>query len=266
MSRLFFRKKEGEMTVTNHLKELRNRLMICVIPFIILTVVFIPIADRLLTLLTDMGEAYGYTYIYIAPQELLMEYLRISVLGAVICVIPIILYQIWAFAQPGLKKSERRMFAFSMLFGLLCFCIGILFAYKITVPFMLRFLIGLSNKTIQAAITIEKYTGFLLTVFMIFGIIFEMPLLSVVLTNLGLIKPQYLKVIRKPAIVVSFLLAALITPPDIFSQIMVAVPIILLYQISIWLSAIFYKIRRRKEIEEEKELGIYDEEEKDDEE
>lgn len=238
------------MPLTGHLKELRNRLLICVVPFVILTAVFIPIADKFLTVLTDMGAGYGYQYVYLSPQELLIEYLRIAVLGAVICVVPIILFQVWSFAQPGLEKSEKRMFGFSMLFGLVCFCLGILFAYKITLPFMLNFLIGLSNSTVSAAISIEKYTSFLLTVFMIFGIIFEMPLLSVVLTNLGLVKPDILKKVRKPAIVVSFILAAIITPPDIFSQIMVALPIILLYQISIWLSAIFYRLKKKKEKED----------------
>lgn len=237
----------GSMPLTGHLKELRNRLLICVIPFAVLTAVFIPIADKFLTILTDMGTDYGYQYIYLSPQELLIEYLRIAVLGAIICCVPIVLFQIWSFAQPGLEKNEKRMFGFSMIFGLLCFCIGILFAYKITLPFMLNFLIGLSNSTIAASISIEKYTSFLLTVFMIFGIIFEMPLLSVILTNLGLIKPDFLKKVRKPAIVVSFILAALITPPDIFSQIMVALPIILLYQVSIVLSSIFYKLRKKKE-------------------
>ena len=118
-------------------------------------------------------------------------------------------------------------------------------------PFMLQFLIGLSSKTVSAAISIEKYTCFLLTVFLIFGIIFELPLVSVVLTNLGLIQASWLVKARKPAIVVSFVVAALITPPDIFSQIMVALPIILLYQVSIWLSALFEKLRKKREAEEE---------------
>ena len=229
------------MPLTGHLKELRSRLIICIVPFVVLMLVFIPLADRLVTILTNMGTRYGYQYVYLAPQELMVEYLRIAVVGSVVCCVPIILFQIWSFAQPGLKQGERRMFGFSMVFGLLCFCVGLTFAYKVTLPFMLRFLIGLSSPEISAAISIEKYIGFLLTVFLIFGIVFEMPLLSVVLTRLGLIKPAYLKAARKPAIVVIFLLAAIITPPDIFSQIMVAIPMILLYQVSIWLSTLFVR-------------------------
>jgi sec-independent protein translocase protein TatC len=245
------KQQNGSMPLTGHLKELRNRLLICLIPFVVLTVVLIPMADRLIGILTDMGSGYGYHYVYISPQELMVEYLRIAVLGAVICCVPLILFQIWSFTQPGLKKSEKTMFGFSMVFGLICFCLGILFAYKITVPFMLNFLIGLSNTTISASISIEKYISFLLTVFLIFGIVFEMPLLSIVLTNLGLIKPEYLKKAQKPAIVVIFFIAAVITPPDIFSQIMVALPMILLYQVSIWLSTIFYQMQKKKETEEE---------------
>lgn len=235
------KKPGGSMPLTGHLKELRSRLLLCIVPFVALTVAFIPMADRLVTILTNMGSAYGYRYVYLAPQELMVEYLRIAVVGAVVCCVPLILFQIWRFAQPGLQERERRMFGFSMVFGLLCFCVGLAFAYKVTLPFMLRFLIGLSSPEISAAISIEKYIGFLLTVFLIFGVVFEMPLLSVVLTNLGLLRPDWLKAARKPAIVVIFLLAAIITPPDIFSQIMVAIPMILLYQLSIWLSALFYR-------------------------
>lgn len=239
-------KKDGSMSLTGHLKELRNRLLICVVPFVVLTAVFIPLADKLMPILTNLGAERGYHYIYLSPQELLIEYLRIAVLGAVLCCVPLILFQAWCFARTGLTAKEKGIFAFSMVFGLICFCIGILFAYKITVPFMLSFLIGMSNKAITATISIEKYTSFLLTVFMIFGIIFEMPLLSIVLTNLGLVQPDTLKKVRKPAIVISFVLAAIITPPDIFSQIMVAVPIILLYQVSIWLSSLCVYLNKKE--------------------
>jgi sec-independent protein translocase protein TatC len=240
---------DGSMPLTGHLRELRNRLLICVVPFVGLTVAFIPGADRLMAILTDMGERFGYRYVYLAPQELLVEYLRIAVLGAFLCCVPLILFQVWSFARPGLERGEKQMFAFSMLFGLLCFCLGIIFAYRVTVPFMLQFLIGLSSQTVSAAISIEKYTSFLLTVFLIFGIIFELPMVSIILTNLGFIDSELLKRFRKPAIVVSFVAAALITPPDIFSQVMVAVPIVLLYQVSIWLSAVVGRMQKGKKEE-----------------
>lgn len=240
---------DGSMPLTGHLRELRNRLLICVVPFVGLTVAFIPGADRLMAILTDMGERFGYRYVYLAPQELLVEYLRIAVLGAFLCCVPLILFQVWSFARPGLERGEKQMFAFSMLFGLLCFCLGIIFAYRVTVPFMLQFLIGLSSQTVSAAISIEKYTSFLLTVFLIFGIIFELPMVSIILTNLGFIDSELLKRFRKPAIVVSFVVAAIITPPDIFSQVMVAVPIVLLYQVSIWLSAVVGRMQKGKKEE-----------------
>jgi sec-independent protein translocase protein TatC len=240
---------DGSMPLTGHLRELRNRLLVCVVPFVGLTVAFIPGADRLMAILTDMGERFGYRYVYLAPQELLIEYLRIAVLGAFLCCVPLILFQVWSFARPGLERGEKQMFAFSMLFGLLCFCLGILFAYRITVPFMLQFLIGLSSQTVSAAISIEKYTSFLLTVFLIFGIIFELPMVSIILTNLGFIDSELLKRFRKLAIVVSFVVAAFITPPDIFSQVMVSVPIVLLYQVSIWLSAVVGRMQKGKKEE-----------------
>lgn len=246
---------DASMPLTGHLKELRNRLLLCVVPFVGLTAAFIPASDRLMGILTDMGERFGYQYIYLSPQELLIEYLRIAVLCAFLCCVPLILFQVWSFARPGLERGEKQMFAFSMVFGLLCFCVGILFAYRVTIPFMLQFLIGLSSETVSAAISIEKYTSFLLTVFLIFGIVFELPMVSVVLTNLGLIQAQTLTRFRKPAIVVSFVVAALITPPDIFSQVMVALPILLLYQVSIWLSALVERLQKGKKGTEEEDKG-----------
>ena len=203
--------------------------------------------------LTDMGKTYGYTYVYIAPQELLMVYFSVAFVAALVFSIPEAAREIYEFTKPGLYEKERTAFKFTLIFGTVCFCIGVLFAYKICIPFMLYFLINFnSSSVITASISIQEYVSFVMTVFTVFGTVFELPVVVVIFTLLGIVKPEYLVKFRKIMIVLIFFLAAVITPPDPMSQIMVGIPVCLLYELSIVLSKIFY----RKRIQPEAEAGV----------
>lgn len=239
--------KQDQMSLSGHLRELRNRLIAVLVFLAVGIVVSFAYAEPFVTLLTDMGEQFGYVFVYIRPQELLMVYFGVSLLGGLVLALPVILYETYAFCSPGLKKIEKTLMLLGATFGTVFFCMGVLFAYKITVPFMLRFLIAFSKDVaVSASISIEEYITFLMTVFVIFGVIFELPVLSVILTALGIVKPQWLAAARKVMIVVIFFLAAVITPPDIVSQIMVAIPIIVLYELSIFLSRIVFRMKRKQ--------------------
>lgn len=243
------KQKEESMTLTGHLRELRNRLVVCVVCLVASFLIGLHFAPELVEALTDIGKAYGYSYVFIAPQELLMQYFSIALLAGVCITFPVILYHIWAFVQPGLQKNENVLFLAAIFFGLLCFVAGIIFAYKIMLPFMLHFLMGISvGSEITAAISVQNYITFILTIFMIFGIVFELPVISVLLTQMRLLKVEWMKKGRKVIIIVIFLVAALITPPDIVSQIMVAIPMIGLYELSIIICGILMKFRRRKDM------------------
>ena len=234
------------MTLTGHLKELRNRLAICIVCLIVSSLAGLHFAPGLVELLTDIGKSYGYSYVFLAPQELLMQYFSIALLSGVCLTVPVILYHIWAFVHPGLRKNEDTLFLAAISSGLLCFVIGIIFAYKIMLPFMLHFLIGISAGTeIVATISVQNYISFLLTIFMIFGIVFELPAISVLLTQMGLLKVAWMRKGRRVLIVIIFVVAALITPPDIVSQIMVAIPMIGLYELSIIICSILMRFRKK---------------------
>ena len=208
--------------------------------------VFLAISDKLVDLLTSM--ATNYTFVFIAPQEKLMQYFRLSLIAAVVVVVPVALYQLYAFARPGLKKSERFFFGLVLVVGLGLFCLGVLFAYFVTLPFMLNFLVTLEGtEYITASISIESYVNLCLTIFLIFGLVFEMPLVSIILARMGIANPEIMKSFRGVAMVICFFIAAVITPPDIVSQTMVAVPMCLLYYISIFLAGIFYKKHQEAE-------------------
>ena len=255
--------EDGSMTLTGHLKELRNRLIICAAVFVVGVIGFLAISDKLIDLLTAMAMNANYTFVFLAPQEKLMQYFRVSLIAAVIVTIPVALYQVYAFAKPGLKRSESTFFKLVMLLGLILFCVGVLFAYKLMMPFMLRFLsTGIEGaEYIQTTTSIESYVNLCLTMFIIFGCVFEMPLVTIILAKMGIANPEIMKKGRGVAIVLIFLVAAIITPPDIVSQCFVAVPMCLLYFISIFLSGIFYKPKTDDDDEDED-----DEEESSDEE
>ena len=249
--------EDGSMTLTGHLKELRNRLIICAVVFVVGVVVSLAYADRLIDLLTAMGRDY-YQFVSIAPQEKsdavfpgvhsgrcggngacgLLQHLRLCKAGSE-------------------KMSESTFFKLVMLLGLILFCVGVLFAYKLMMPFMLRFLsTGIEGaEYIQTTTSIESYVNLCLTMFIIFGCVFEMPLITIILSKMGIINPQILKQVRGVAIVVIFFIAAVVTPPDIVSQCMVAFPMVLLYFVSIFLSGIFYKPRDTDEDDEEEEAS-----------
>ena len=237
---------DGSMSLSGHLRELRNRILICVILLVVVFGICLSFAPQIVTLLTDMGQRYNYVYVYIAPQELFLVYMNVALVGAVVACFPVLAYQIYAFCSPGLSGKERGYISGSLIAGGLCFLAGVAFAYFISLPFMLRFLIQFTGEVdVSASISIQQYVSFLLTVFVIFGLVFELPVVSVLLTGLGLVRAEWLVKGRKVMVVIIFVLAAIITPPDIVSQIMVAVPMLALYEISIALSRVVGKAKKR---------------------
>ena len=204
-------------------------------------------------MLMDMGTEYGYRFVYIAPQELLMVQFSVALIGSLILAFPVIAYHVYGFCSPGLKTKEKTVIILTMIAGTAFFLIGVFFAYFVTVPFMLRFLIQFTGVvTVSASISIQEYVNFLLTVFIIFGLVFEMPVISSLLSMLGILRAEWLKKARKVSVVLIFILAAVITPPDVVSQIMVAIPMIALYEVSIFLCRLFAN-RKKKDSETEEQ-------------
>jgi sec-independent protein translocase protein TatC len=247
---------DGSMSLSGHLRELRNRILVCVLLLLVVFALCLSFAPRIVTLLTDMGKRFDYVYVYIAPQELFLVYMNVALVGAVVVCFPVLAYQIYAFCSPGLSAKERTYISGALIAGAVCFLLGVAFAYFISLPFMLRFLIQFTftgEVDVTASISIQQYVGFLMTVFVIFGLVFELPVVSVLLTGLGIVRAEWLVKGRKIMIVVIFVLAAIITPPDIVSQIMVAVPMLGLYELSIVLSRAVGKMKKTAdEAEEEK--------------
>ncbi|MCR5090530.1 MAG: twin-arginine translocase subunit TatC [Oscillospiraceae bacterium] len=245
---------DGSMSLTGHLKELRNRIIVVVVLLLVSFTACLTFAPRLITFLTEMGEAYNYVFVYIAPQELLLVHFNAALIAAVVICFPVLAYEIYAFCSPGLTKKERSFTVGALAVGTIFFVVGVAFAYFIVLPFVLRFLIQFTvDVDVSASISIQQYISFLLTMFVIFGVIFELPVITVLLTGLGLIQPAWLIKGRKIMIVLIFVLAAIITPPDIVSQVMVAIPMIGLYEVSILLSKMVVKTKKKNDEAEDDE-------------
>jgi len=242
------------MTLSGHLRELRNRLLVCIVLFVAAIMAGLHYAPGIVEKLLQIGEEYGYSFVYISPQELLMQYFSAALVFGLCVALPALCYEGWAFISPGLKKGENHLFLFAMLFGLVCFCVGAAFAFKIMLPFMLQFLTDLSGGSVAtASISVQNYMTFFTTIFLVFGIMFELPVIAVLLTQTGLVKVRWMRKGRRVVIVLVFFIAAIITPPDVISQIMVALPMMGLYELSIILCSICEKLRKTKEDDSETE-------------
>ena len=238
---------DGNMPLTGHLRELRNRVIVCLAVLTAAFLVMLAFAGRLVTFLLALGEKYDYRFVYIAPQELLLQYFQTAFVFAIFVSLPVILFELWSFISPGLTKKEKTGCRLVMVFGFLFAGAGILFAYYIMIPFMLRFLGTLNAGTpIASSISVQNYISFLLLIFMIFAAVFELPVAASGLTALGILKAGWMKKGRKIIIVLIFFIAAIITPPDVTSQIMVAIPMIVLFEISILLCSIIEKAQNSR--------------------
>jgi sec-independent protein translocase protein TatC len=153
--------------------------------------------------------------------------------------LPVILYQAWQFLAPGLLKNERKILPLTILATILCFLVGGAFAYFIIIPYALQFFLSLAPVDIENNIALDFYIGFLLRLIIVFGVVFELPMLSLILSKFGLLTPSFMRKYRKYAIVGAFILGAILTPPDPTTQLLLAIPIILLYELSIFISYVF---------------------------
>lgn len=230
------------MSIGEHLRELRNRLLIVFFVFLAAFLCAMPFSAGLTNLLLALGKNQGYSFIYLAPQELLLVQLGVALFTAFVVALPCLVYHAYGFCAPALEKNEKRGLALSIVLGFVFFFLGVLFALRLSLPFMLGFLIQFTNwLDVSANISVSEYIRFITTVFLIFGVIFELPVISLLLSRLGLIRAKMLIKARKIMIVVIFIVAAVITPPDVVSQVMVAFPMVLLYELSILVCRLFEK-------------------------
>jgi len=227
---------EKRMSFLDHLEELRWRILKSLAVVILFSIVAYIFSEHLLSFLTRPVPE-DVQLIFTAPTGAFLVSIKAAIIFGILASLPVIFYQIWAFVAPGLVEKEIRLAIVVVASATLCFLLGFAFAYFIILPFGLRFLFSFQTSYLAPMPDIGSYIGFAGRLFLAFGIVFELPLLSFLLSKMGLLTPGFLKKQRRYAIAVIFILAAILTPPDVITQILLAAPLILLYEISIWISA-----------------------------
>ncbi len=177
--------------------------------------------------------------------------LKVTALAAFLIALPLVLYQIWAFIAPGLYQHEKRLAVPLVVGSYLLFLIGMAFCYYFVFGTVFKFIAGISPTSITPAPDVEQYLAFVTTMFLAFGITFEVPIVVIIMVKLGFVTVAKLKEIRSYVIVCAFIIAAVVTPPDVTSQIMLALPMCLLYEIGILLAPLVEKKKTPEELAEE---------------
>lgn len=229
----------GEMPFLEHLEELRWRILWSLIALVAGTIVGFVVVSHfdVLRLLIRPIRPYlgGGKLKYLSPAEPFFVTLKLALTAGVLLAFPVIAYQIWSFVSPALKPKEKRTIIPFLYFGLLLFLAGMSLAYFAVLPMALRFFMGFLQESLEQNITVGPYLGLVVKLLLGFGLIFETPVIMLILGTLGIVRSEMLRSTRRYAVAIIFVVAAVMTPPDVFSQCMMAVPLLLLYELSIWL-------------------------------
>jgi sec-independent protein translocase protein TatC len=235
--------------LTEHLSELRRRLFWALGAWAACAGVAGYFAKDVFELLTLPAvaavRAREHSLIAIAPPELFFTYVKSAILAGFIVSIPMTLYQAWAFVAPGLYQNERRLALPFVLSATLLFFTGCIFGYFVAFPFVFEYFLGLEADYVETAWTMQNVFGFMSRLYLAFGIAFELPIAILFLSMAGIVTPQRLARGRPYAVVIMFVAGAILTPPDVVSQILLALPLLALYESGIWLSYIVTRRRSR---------------------
>jgi sec-independent protein translocase protein TatC len=246
-------REEDKIPFTAHLEELRKRLIVCFIAVGIGFVGAYGFKEKLFQVLTAplvrVMES-GDTLIFTNLPEAFFTYLKVSFLAGLLVASPVILYQFWMFVAPGLYQRERRVLLPIVFLSTLFFLGGSLFGYFIVFPWGFQFFLGFATETIRPLPSMREYLSFSAKLLLAFGVVFEMPLVLTAMARLGIVSVDFLKKNRKYAILLFFIGAAILTPPDVITQIMMALPLMLLYEFSIIGARIFAPKKKPTENEE----------------
>ena len=231
---------ESEMTFLEHLEELRWRVIYSLIGLIAGAVLCWIFIDFIIdVVLLKPARDSGADLQNLKPFGQLFVYMQVAIIGGIIVSIPNIFYQFWQFISPALKKSERKYILLIVIFTTICFLGGISFAYFVMLPLTLKFAAQFGSDQIANQFAIDEYLSIIISVMLAAGVIFELPMVSFFLSKLGILTPAFMRKYRKHAIVIIMVLAAFLTPgTDPVSQLILAIPLVLLYEISIFISKI----------------------------
>jgi sec-independent protein translocase protein TatC len=235
---------EKKLPLTSHLQELRKRLILSFIAIGVGFALCYTFADSIFNILASplmKMMPKGGSLIFISVAEAFFTYMKVAFIAGIIVTSPFVLYQIWAFVAPGLYQKEKKYVIPFVLGGSFFFALGILFGYFVAIPIGFKFLLGYATDFIKPMPSMKEYLSFSIKFLLAFGLVFEFPVVLVLLARIGVVDAKILARKRKYAILLIFIFAAVMTPPDIISQVLMALPLMGLYELSILLSKILGK-------------------------
>ena len=222
-------KKASSLSFLEHLDELRSRVIKCLIVFFIAFLAIYPQTDKILNfIIKSVGKLF-----FTAPADAFMARVHITLVTALCATLPYILYHVWMFLSLGLTEKERKYVVAFVPFSFLFFIAGVLFAYYVAIPISMNFLLSFSSEVMQPMITVKNYISYVGSLVLAFGVVFELPLILMFLARIGIATPAFLIQKRRHAIVLILIISAIITPPDVISQIVMAAPLLVLYELGI---------------------------------
>lgn len=256
------RNPRGEMPFLDHLEELRWRILWALLALVACSIAAFALVyyfDVLELLVMPIREAYdtpNLRLIYLSPADPFFVTLRLAIYGGIILAFPILVYQVWAFLSPALEKDEKKAIVPALYLGLLLFIAGVALAYFAALPVTLEFFKAFLNTSLEGQLEINATLGFIVKMLIAFGAVFELPIVILALSLMGIVTPAFLRSKRRHAIVLITVLASFITPGDAITlTIFMMVPLILLYEFGIFLSAGVYRRKAKAEKQAEKERG-----------
>lgn len=250
-------KTDEKIPFTTHLEELRYRIVFCLIAvgvgfalsYLVKERIFLFLIEPLLHVLPE-DQKY---LIFTGLPEAFFTYLKLSLFGGLLLASPMIFYQIWAFVVPGLYTHEKRYVLPFVFFSVFFFFTGASFCFYMVFPFGFRFFVGFGAEHIRALPAMREYLAIAIKLLLVFGIVFEMPLFTFFLAKIGLVNHKMMLSKWRYAVVIMFMGAAIFTPPDVFTQVLMAGPLILIYFISVGVARVFGK---KVAVEEEDDVGV----------
>jgi sec-independent protein translocase protein TatC len=237
-----------------HIADLRKRLTISSISIVVMFFVcfafYQPILDWMM-LPVKHALPEGTSMIAVEIQETFFTAMKVAFFAGFILSLPVIFWQLWLFLAPGLYDHEKKLVIPFVFFATLMFLMGASFAYYIVVPIGFDFLITFGSSVVNVLPSIGKYVGFFTKLMIGFGLAFELPVITFFLAKIGLVTDESLKGFFRYAVVLIFIVAAILTPPDVISQILMAVPLLILYGVSIYIAKVFNPAKKEEEDEDE---------------
>ncbi len=236
-------KDNVNLSLSEHLTDLRKVFTVSIVAILICSAItYFVFGNQLYNLITDPLKSLDVKLVYIGMAEAFITKIKIAVLAGVIVAMPIVMFQVWRFLAPALFPKERRLALIILPLAIILFAMGVSFAYLVVFKFAARFLLVVVSGDLEPMLSVGPYVSFLITFLLPFGIIFELPMVMFFLAKAGIVNHRWLSKNRKFAVLIFFVIGAILTPPDVISQVLLAGPMMLLYEISV-LIARFVKPR-----------------------